>query len=1105
MDQSDRPDHPTDRDGKTAGAGKPPGASSDNRAEAFFWKITAYPKTILLISLIMILGLGAFLPTIVKDTSADAFIDPENPALIYRNKVKQVFGLDDPYVIAVLAPQAQTPGAERGQDPGGIYQPDILALVEKLTEGLRQTENIDPDRVTSLATEANIVGTYDGMEVEDFFDLAPELAEAGPVIRQAIDDFPLFQGSLVARDGRATMIVAEVLDEDDKQATYDRILALVEQQKIPEGVMVHVAGEGAINGYLGTYIDRDATRLNPIAGLVITLVLIVAFRTWAGAMLPNVVVLATVMAALGTMAAVGVPFFVVTNGLPVILIGIAVADSIHILSQYYEEQVAHPGESPRHLIVRAMGRMWRPVTLTTVTTIAGFAGLYFGAEMPPMRYFGLFAAVGVAFAWLYSLTFLPAAITLFKIKPSKLFAGPKGHDRAARALEKAGRVVLAHPRSILALLLLVTGLGLWGASRVTVDDAQIENFQKDEPIFLADQAINGSMDGTNFLDIVIETEESEGLFQPQRLRKIADLQRFAEGLPGVGGSTSIVDYIQQMHKAVMENQQSAYSVPDDPLLIAQLFLLYSTSGDPTDLEEEVDYSYQRANVRVSINNAYYSNNKQVVEALETYISQSFNEPGLSANLSGRVYLNHHWLKGIDDNHLTSMGLSLLLVWAMSALVFQSLLAGVLALIPVLASLLVIYATMGFGGIWLGVGTSMFAAIAIGLGVDFSIHTLDRMKELMMTAKGSLDDRLAGLFPSTGRALFFNFAAVALGFLTLTSSEVPPLVNFGLLVALAISSAFLAAMTVLPALAKILKPGFLLGDDASDWPTSTDGPASRKKTTGGLGIVTRSLLILAIAAGLYGGLTTAVRADENLSGPAIMEMVVARDEGAWVTRKLVMELTDRNGATRTRETFGYRRYYGEEKRTVLYYTAPANVKGTGFLTYDYPEADRDDDQWLYLPALRKVRRISAANRGDYFLGTDFTYEDMKKENKVALEDYSFTFLHTEDVNGRALLVVEGKPVSQEVAEELGYGRARWYVDPEIWIARRTEIWDVAGNPLKTIDNDSIEEIQGIWTVLDLQVLNHKTQHHTRFIFSDIDYDKEVKDRVFKTSALKRGLK
>ena len=120
---------------------------------------------------------------------------------------------------------------------------------------------------------------------------------------------------IVARDGNATLIVAELLDQEAAQSTYDEILAVVAETPVTAGNEVHVAGEGAISGYLATYIDRDATRLNPLAAVVITIVLFIAFRTFAGAMLPNIIVLGTLAATFGSMAAFGVSFYVITNGL----------------------------------------------------------------------------------------------------------------------------------------------------------------------------------------------------------------------------------------------------------------------------------------------------------------------------------------------------------------------------------------------------------------------------------------------------------------------------------------------------------------------------------------------------------------------------------------------------------------------------------------------------------------------------------------------------------------------------------------------------------------------------------------------------------------------
>ena len=364
----------------------------------------------------------------------------------------------------------------------------------------------------------------------------------------------------------------------------------------------------------------------------------------------------------------------------------------------------------------------------------------------------------------------------------------------------------------------------------------------------------------------------------------------------------------------------------------------------------------------------------------------------------------------------------------------------------------------------------------------------------MNRQGNFDERLSDLFPSTGRALFFNFAALALGFLVLSTSEVPPLIRFGMLVAVAVTTSFTASMTILPALGKLLKPAFLF--PRSELATA-ESKASTVATAGSV------VALVAIVSVLFASFANADEVPGLPSGDDIIAAVNARDDGAQVTRSLTMELIDRRGKSRVRETKAYRRYYGDEKRTVLFYQSPTNVKGTGFLTYDYPDANTDDDQWLYLPALRKVRRISASDRGDYFLGTDLSYEDIKKESRVAAEDYTFVTLGTEEVDGYLTYVVEGVPVDSETAEELGYGRVQWRIDPEIWMSRKTEMWDVNGNALKTVRNQNIEDVQGIWTTMRLTAVNHKTGHSTVFTFADVDYQTPVDDSMFEQRALRRG--
>ncbi len=252
------------------------------------------------------------------------------------------------------------------------------------------------------------------------------------------------------------------------------------------------------------------------------------------------------------------------------------------------------------------------------------------------------------------------------------------------------------------------------------------------------------------------------------------------------------------------------------------------------------------------------------------------------------------------------------------------------------------------------------------------------------------------------------------------------------------------------------------------------------------------------------LSTSAIAQETLTGDEIIARVNARDDGQHVTRNFTLELVDRKGRTRTEETIGYRRYFGEEKRTIIFYTEPSSVRGTGFLTFDYADPDADDDQWLYLPALRKVRRISASDRGDYFLGTDFTYEEIRKEQKVEPSDYIFTATGAETLDGRDLLVVEGTPVNEEIGRELGVSRTVWRIDPNIWMSRKSDYYDLNGNHARTITLEGVETIDGYITTTQLYVVNHKTGHSTRLTFQNTDYEADVPENLFTQTRLRRGL-
>jgi len=774
--------------------------------DRFFAPLLDRPRIVLAAALLVVLGAAVHLPGIVKDARSDAFIPPGHVSLEVRDRVKETFGLADPLVIAVEA----APGRD-------VFTPETLGLVAWLTGELEALPGVDGAGVTSLATESDIRGTEEGMYVEPFFEYAPETAEAAAAVREAVLDFPLYVGSLVAEDGRATLLVAELDDDRPAGDTYAEVVALAERAPLRAGETIHVAGEGGVTGHLGSYIDADVRRMVPLAFVAITVMLALAYRTPRSVVLPNLVIVGGAAVALGSMAAAGVPYYLITTALPVILVAIGVADGVHILGHYYRAAADHPAASQRELVLRSLHETWRPVVITSLTDVAGFLGLAFSSGMPPLRWFGIFASLGVLVTMLLSLSALPAALMLVRRRESPVVRpsddGIHRDDALSRGLAALGAAVARWPGVVLAAAALVVVVGAWSATRVRIDYERVRNFRAEEPIRIADEALNRHFDGINYLDVMIETDREKGLQDPELLARIDALQRFLESLPHVGGTTSIVDYVKQMSRGLHADDDAYYRIPESRAAVAQTLLLYEMEGDASQLSRSVDYEYRSANVRASLDTGRFSDERRVVEATERYLAEHFADDDLRASLAGRVNVDYHWMRGIAEAHFTSIAIALLAVMLVASLLFGSPAAGLLTAAPVGVAVLGIYAVMGGLSLWLGITTSMFAAIAIGLGVDFSVHLLERLRALVRDDGLDLEGALAALFPSTGRELVCNFACAGLGFGVLACSRVPTLVEFGLLTGVAVAGSFLASMTLIPALACVLRPAFVIGEQA----------------------------------------------------------------------------------------------------------------------------------------------------------------------------------------------------------------------------------------------------------------------------------------------------
>jgi uncharacterized protein len=634
----------------------------------------------------------------------------------------------------------------------------------------------------------------------------------------------------------------------------------------------------------------------------------------------------------------------------------------------------------------------------------------------------------------------------------------------------------------------ITGLALLAAAQVRVDHARIENFNASEPLYIADQEINRALAGTNQLDIVIEADGPDGVLAPAVLLRMEALQRFLMSMPEVGGVTSIVDYVKQLNRAVNANSLASWRIPDDPSLIAQLMLTYQASAPPTEFQSLIDSGGRSALIRTYLRADRWSEQRRVVRAAQQYVDREFTDSQVRVTLTGRVMLDYEWVQSVASGHAWSVLVSTLTVLMMCIVIFRSIRDGLLCLAPLFVSVAGVYAVMGAADIWLGVATSMFASVAIGLGIDFAIHMVARARKAAQLTT-DIDEQLRYVYRSTGRAVMFNATAVGIGFAVVTLSAAPPIRMFGVLVATAMVGAFVAALSVLPALLKVLRER-----DARRRHASIAMPAHRTMLSV---LAVCSLLALPIAE---------LRADDSDDSAAIrlMTEVANRPEGTSVDRVAHIRLTDKRGQSREQVARALRKNVADGRRMAIYYQSPANIRGTSFLVFDYREEERANDQWLYLPALRKVRRIPASDRGDYFLGTDLTFDEIRNDNRVTLTDWKFTATGEASIEGVSCTLIDGTAIDERTARELGYGRARWCVDRTLRMARRIEYWDRAGQLLKTVTNRDIVRIDGISTAARIDVENHKTGHRTSIEFRETKFNSDPADSIFTQQQMERGL-
>jgi uncharacterized protein len=795
--------------------------SPEGWVQRYFGFIANHPVPVLVFGAIVALAVGSGIFRLTRNTSPDAFIPPHHPALAGKQRVDAQFGLTEPIAVGIIR-----------DAPGGIFNPKTLTLIRDLTQAVKQLPHVGPSDVLSLATESGVYFDRNGEPgFERLMKQAPADAAGCEVLKQDVLGYKLYRGTLVAADGSAACILIRLRDERYTDEIYHALCKRLAEFPVNDERLV-VAGEAAVRARMGKAVSDDALRMNFFVPLIMAFLIIFAYRTVRGTILPLCVIGAGSAMALGLMGWSGVPVYIVTNGIFVVIMALSVSYSLNLIGQYYEEQLDLRGRSRQEVIVRACAALFFPVLVTSTTDFTGFLAFYFTGGMPPIMYFGLFTCAGVLGALLYSFTVLPAGLAIVPLKLSGTFARrnqPGRLDMVATALSRMGAFIFRRRRAVLLAGAALIVLGIWGASRLIVNDARILAFKDRHPMVQAARALNERFDGTSQLNIVVTASQKGALLQPDVLRKIEALEAFTESLPHVGGTHSVASWVKRAHQKLHEEKPEYYVIPTDPSDTKYYLDILGASTCPMSslLHEVVDPTYTSANLIVRLRSSEYIHEREVIEAVKKYLGGQFPEPAWKTELAGRVNLDYEWLRIIKTSHILGVVFSALCTLIQTAWMFRSFVAGVLCTLTVGFVCLVDYAVMGLVGIPLAVGTSMFASIAIGVGVNPVIHILDRLRLKLQEPEADPERVFADTLAFTGRRLFFAAFVLVAGFGLLCISEFRTVVEFGLLIGLAIGAAFVVSVTLLPAAVAAWKPKFIWGQSEVQSPKSkVQGPRSK---------------------------------------------------------------------------------------------------------------------------------------------------------------------------------------------------------------------------------------------------------------------------------------
>ena len=662
-----------------------------------------------------------------------------------------------------------------------IYQPSVIEHIQLITDTLSEISGISS--VSSLTNIINIKGSDYGIEIGKLVDEyeLPKTALEFEKLRNNILNNPMYKGSIVSEDETASLIVFNIENEANVNLIAREVIEKTTALKISE--KLYYIGSPMLVTYISDLMRKDLTTLLPIAFLVIAIILLLSFRSVSGVILPLLIAVVSIVWSLGSMAFLGIKMSMISNNIPIIILAIGSAYTIHVINRVNKVRLE---EQHSDTIKTALVYVFIPLMLAALTTIIGFISFIFGSYLDMIVDFGIFTALGTLFACLLSIFFVPAILSVLNFK-NKTSKAPKDDSFITNYLLRPLHQLIANkPKTVLLIWLLLIGFSVANLFSIRRSVDIQEYFKRDNPTRLAEQIMVEKFGGTKPIFVYFKGN----MQSPAVLKKMLETSAYMEESPEVYTSMSIAKLIDEINY----NFTNSRTFPQEIEQIEQLwFLLDGNEVLPRFVNEELTEG-------IIISKFKSPDNKSKIEFakyMNRFIAENSTEE-CQIQITGMPFVDITMDQSLINSQFGSIAIAIFFVIVLVGGILRSLKSGFFAAIPIIATIILLFGFMGLTGISLNIATVLVASVALGIGIDYAIHIISHFK----TSFKKNNDVYAAVQESilvSGKAIIINVVSVSAGFLVLVFSDMVPLQYFGLLIALSMISSCLGALTLLPTL------------------------------------------------------------------------------------------------------------------------------------------------------------------------------------------------------------------------------------------------------------------------------------------------------------------